>query len=759
RPHRVAEARALLEDVRPWAVDEWGPMRQLEERHAGALACLRAGEQAVADRDGELLSAAVVEADRLGLEDGSVDAWRSTSRLLSAARAEMHRVLSKRRRGVAETEAALAAGRPWAEWAASEVQAAPLPRFDDHAVDDVGAPNLQIKPVLSKLAEGESSAIAQNCDRNGFESRRWLHGGVDELAGGRRWALLRAILSPRRVKLEEIGAALQPWVEMAPRCSEKQRRWGARAVLQGRAKRASSSGPVPMDVDSLQPFEGHYDKCGKWGHEEADYRGKSPDARPPSLGAFDARVAPPSFTSVAGVDDEGCAEFNLDAGAAAAAFPRRAHGTGLCKPGLQGGKQVAWLTEETFAFELFAGEAGLTWDLRSRGLRVGPPVELQRGARYNLARISIHNHIKSWISMGLVWRIHLGTSCAAWSIARRGVRNLGKAHAKEAIAVELALFAAEICALASRQGALWSLENPTTSRPWEFGPTVGLMRLPEVFKVSFHMCQYEVMHKKPTTVLTNVSALRGLEGYGPSAGRAVFFGYLLLRADNYKEQRLRLGDVERSLAGWAKRSREIVEDPASQEVLLDMGVWVVANGRGDSAACMALQLDDSARPSESIELMVGNLLPPVQGVRDTASRNWGVVFAPAELGCVTETGQVDDPVVLGSPSRPRAPEIAAALRAGASRRAFRSGARPACCAADPATPLLLAPAQCERDFRDAAKALNYFKLALAPRAVRHGAPSRDIYHKNRNLEQVRRRGRRAAEKSVTRYERHAKLLK
>ncbi|CAK0826815.1 unnamed protein product [Prorocentrum cordatum] len=436
------------------------------------------------------------------------------------------------------------------------------------------------------------------------------------------------------------------------------------------------------------------------------------------------------------------------------------------------GYQIA--ARETVALELFAGEAGLTWALRPRGLRVGPPCELLRGAKFDLTRKSTQNLIKSWIRAGLIWRIHLGTPCTAWSIARRGVVNLEKAHAKEAVAVELALFTAEVCTLASRCGALWSLENPASSGLWEFGPIVDLMGLPEVFKVTFHMCQYEVSHKKPTTILTNMLALRGLEestagekskdiyrreeGYGPGLGRSVFFGYLLLHSTNYKLERDRLGDVERALAGWAKRARETVKDPAPQEVLLDMAVWMLDHGRGESASCMALQLDDYARPSESVDLVLGNVLKPVVGVRGAPSRDWGIVFAPAELGFVAKTGQVDDSVALGSPSRLWAPQVAEALATRASSGSRRSrGSQQA----GPTTRLFdsLTLAQYERDFRDAAKALGYEKLNITPHTVRHTAPSHDIYHKHRSLEQVRRRGRWAAKKSVTRYERHAKLLK
>eukprot|EP00959_Pyramimonas_sp_CCMP1952_P326803 6840935-Pyramimonas_sp.AAC.1 len=74
-----------------------------------------------------------------------------------------------------------------------------------------------------------------------------------------------------------------------------------------------------------------------------------------------------------------------------------------------------------------------------------------------------------------------------------------------------------------------------------------------------------------------------------------------------------------------------------------MGVWMLDHGRGESAPCMALQLGDYARPSESVDLVLGNVLKPVVGVRGAPSRDWGIVFAPAELGFVTKTGQVDDP--------------------------------------------------------------------------------------------------------------------
>ena len=75
-------------------------------------------------------------------------------------------------------------------------------------------------------------------------------------------------------------------------------------------------------------------------------------------------------------------------------------------------------------------------------------------------------------------------------------------------------------------------------------------------------------------------------------------------------------DVERALTGWAKRAREIVKDPAPQEVMLDMGVWMLNHGRGESAACMALQLE-----YEAIGVIAAAQAPPGRGRRSRRRRH------------------------------------------------------------------------------------------------------------------------------------------
>ena len=76
-------------------------------------------------------------------------------------------------------------------------------------IDGCSQINVQLKTVLAHLCEGESWSIVQNCGRNGLEAWRRLHRRFDPLTGGRRRNLLRAIMAPQRVEMEELGSALQ----------------------------------------------------------------------------------------------------------------------------------------------------------------------------------------------------------------------------------------------------------------------------------------------------------------------------------------------------------------------------------------------------------------------------------------------------------------------------------------------------------------------------------------------------------------------
>ena len=102
-------------------------------------------------------------------------------------------------------------------------------QFGPEAMDDIenmAALNQQLKTVLSHLTEGEAFSIVQNCGRNGLEAYRRLHRRYDPMTGGRKRNLLRAIMSPQRVKLEELGTALETWEDMVSRYDKKNARTG-----------------------------------------------------------------------------------------------------------------------------------------------------------------------------------------------------------------------------------------------------------------------------------------------------------------------------------------------------------------------------------------------------------------------------------------------------------------------------------------------------------------------------------------------------
>ena len=73
---------------------------------------------------------------------------------------------------------------------------------------------VQLRTVLAHLTEGESWSIVQNCGRNGLEAWRGVHKRFDPLTCGRRRNMLRAIMAPQRVKMEDLGSALQTWEDM-----------------------------------------------------------------------------------------------------------------------------------------------------------------------------------------------------------------------------------------------------------------------------------------------------------------------------------------------------------------------------------------------------------------------------------------------------------------------------------------------------------------------------------------------------------------
>ena len=175
-------------------------------------------------------------------------------------------------------------------------------------------------------------------------------------------------------------------------------------------------------------------------------------------------------------------------------------------------KRIIEYTPERKGFlELFAGTGNLSHAVKSLGLRVYPPFELAKDAMYNLLNKGTQDFVLAMISAGLVWWVHLGTPCCVWSRARHNIKDFKKARRKEQQGVATALFTYRVVKECLRKGVRFSIENPSSSRLWQFGPILELARSKQVRFVTWDMCQYGTSYRKRTTILTNEPHFQMLE--------------------------------------------------------------------------------------------------------------------------------------------------------------------------------------------------------------------------------------------------------
>lgn len=116
----------------------------------------------------------------------------------------------------------------------------------------------------------------------------------------------------------------------------------------------------------------------------------------------------------------------------------------------------------------------------------------------------------AWVKSGLLAAVHLGTPCTVFSRARHGIKHMERAHEKERVGIELALFTSEIIQTCNRYKVKWSLENPRHSRLFEFPTLIPLLFNPSVHRVDLDFCRYGERYKKPTTIFTNISEMQTL---------------------------------------------------------------------------------------------------------------------------------------------------------------------------------------------------------------------------------------------------------
>lgn len=148
--------------------------------------------------------------------------------------------------------------------------------------------------------------------------------------------------------------------------------------------------------------------------------------------------------------------------------------------------------------------------MQSAGFRTLPPIDIKRFPYIDLCDLANQRIVREIIESRAVSYIHFGTPCNVFSRARRNISNYSRARQRELVGCELATFTVGMCCLASRLGIKWLIENPRSSRLWEFPLFDVLYGCKDVITIDFDMCRYNTPYKKPTRLLTNFSMLQTL---------------------------------------------------------------------------------------------------------------------------------------------------------------------------------------------------------------------------------------------------------
>jgi len=148
----------------------------------------------------------------------------------------------------------------------------------------------------------------------------------------------------------------------------------------------------------------------------------------------------------------------------------------------------------TAFLELFAGTARLSEAIEKSGSRTLPAFDVAKGQHYNLLDGGVQEVVLGLIRGGHVWYIHLGTPCTAWSRARHGIVNHKRARQKERFAVGTALFTVKVIRECIKHK--FTLENPSSSRLWQFKPIEDLFQNKSICFFTFDHCRFGMPFRK-----------------------------------------------------------------------------------------------------------------------------------------------------------------------------------------------------------------------------------------------------------------------
>lgn len=243
-----------------------------------------------------------------------------------------------------------------------------------------------------------------------------------------------------------------------------------------------------------------------------------------------------------------------------------------------------------------------------------------------------------------------------------------------------------------------------------------------------------------------------LDGDSAYTARCTVYGLMFVKKWSARDP-LVLPHARQALLGWTKLRPEASRDPVpwiftclvAQALLQRPGLYRLAG------IAALLQFDTYCRPSEVISLALGNVIPPSAGA-PSIYQKWALLLAPAEWTLTTKAGKHDDSILVAesTPHRQFVVDLLAEV--------FRAAKARSTLPEEPLFPALTLP-KYERILQESAHLVGLSALRITPHMLRHGGPSTDVFENVRDLAAVQKRGRWASHLSVSRYEKHARLLR
>ncbi|CAE7214061.1 unnamed protein product [Symbiodinium sp. CCMP2456] len=387
-----------------------------------------------------------------------------------------------------------------------------------------------------------------------------------------------------------------------------------------------------------------------------------------------------------------------------------------------------------------------------------------KGHQFDLLRPSSQKIVLDLIRDGRVWCVHFGTPCTVWTHedtdgeflleARRYLRThpvvFGNFTARD-LANLVGYFGISGCESGHHVTAQ-STKVRTTPEGAALPARLQLRTLKVTQKTldSYHRHVQDFeswarskglrtnLNNLDKRVVRYMTQLALEDAVLPSTGAYLVFGLQMLKCTGPKASFL--PEAKEALAGWRKLSPGGMRLPVPEEFVYDFAYLALDEQQLEIAFAMIIQLDTYLRPSECLGLRRAHIGFPA-GDR---YNKWSIVVAPFDLGTATKTGKYDDSVLVADKSdRAWLTEAMQLYMAKTTDELFPS----------------LTLAKYEKWMKQAAPKLGYKSACVMPHILRHAGASNDAFHRRRPLAEIQKRGRWESRKSVTRYEKHALLLK